>query len=131
MTNTRAVVISYLVFAVLGGLFLESMLRLLWGAAGWPDYQILGENWTLTSFIGFGVSFATAIFAYMRPQTRQVSEEVVAELRKVSWPSMAETKASTVAVVVTTVIVAIILGIFDFAWAEVTKVIYEAPRYLG
>ena len=131
MTNARLVVVSYFVLAVLAGLFIEHLFRLVFGVAGWTDLQIVGEQWTLTTVIGFVIAFGATIAVAMRPNMRQVSMEVVAELRKVTWPTWTETRAATVAVIITTFIVAAILGSFDFAWAEVTKLIYEGAHFMG
>ena len=131
MTNVRLVAIAYFLFAVLIGMFLTEVLRMGWDWAGWVDTRIIGEDWTLTSLIGFGISFVGAIAIWMRKDARDVSLEIVSELRKVTWPSAAETKAATIAVLVCTAIVAMILGIFDFTWAGFTNRIYEVPRYLG
>ena len=47
------------------------------------------------------------------------------ELSKVTWPKWDETRTSTVVVVITTIIIAGILGLFDFVWAKVTAWIYN------
>ncbi len=131
MTNVRLVAISYFLFAVLIGMFLTEILRMAWDWAGWVDTRIVGEEWTLTSLIGFVVSFGAAIAIWMRKDARDVSLEIVSELRKVTWPRAQETKAATIAVLVCTAVVAVILGVFDLTWAGFTNRIYEVPRYLG
>ena len=130
MTNARLVGLTYFVLAVLTGLFLEHVLGTIWAAVGWNDIQILGEAWTLTTFIGFGVSFGVTILVVANKGLRTASLEVAQELRKVTWPTWLETRSSTIAVLITTVIIAIILGTFDFGWNALSKLLYEAPRYL-
>jgi preprotein translocase subunit SecE len=131
MTNVRLVVISYFLIALLVGMFFTEILRMAWDWAGWADARIVGEEVTLTSLVGFGLALASALGFWMRRDSREVSLEVAAELRKVTWPGAQETKAATIAVLVCTAVVAVILGVFDFAWADITSRIYEAPRYLG
>jgi len=46
--------------------------------------------------------------------------DLVAELRKVSWPSLAETRAATIAVIVASLIAAVLLGVFDVLWQFLT-----------
>ncbi|MSP91780.1 MAG: preprotein translocase subunit SecE [Myxococcales bacterium] len=53
-----------------------------------------------------------------------LAHEVAGELRKVTWPSFAETRLSTVVVMVTTVLVAVLLALFDFGFRLLTKAIY-------
>src|SRR6267143_1507003 len=91
MTNKQIAAIGYVVLAIAAGLFLEH-----------------------------GLTAATAVYLWTNPRTHEVSLEIVAELRKVSWPSLAETKAATIAVVLFSLIAAVVLGIFDVAWQWVT-----------
>jgi preprotein translocase subunit SecE len=57
------------------------------------------------------------------PRAVTFLSEVSAELRKVHWPSRKETYAATVVVVVVTFIVALFLGVADFAISHVVRVI--------
>lgn len=43
-------------------------------------------------------------------------KETVAELKKVVWPSKDDVFSSTKVVLISTVVIAIILGLFDFAF---------------
>jgi preprotein translocase subunit SecE len=47
----------------------------------------------------------------------------ITELRKVTWPTWSDTKRMTLVVCVVVGIFAVILSIFDFAWARVLKVL--------
>ena len=47
-------------------------------------------------------------------RSREFLEECWAELKKVHWPTRAETQAATIAVVVSVFIVALYLGLVDF-----------------
>jgi preprotein translocase subunit SecE len=58
------------------------------------------------------------------PRTQAVSLEVALELKRVTWPSLRETRASTVAVVVASFIAAIVLGTFDFIWGQLSALVY-------
>ncbi|MCD6497268.1 MAG: preprotein translocase subunit SecE [Deltaproteobacteria bacterium] len=53
----------------------------------------------------------------------QLASEVVAELRKVTWPTRKETSQAAVVVIVLVIIVAIILGVFDLFWSWATNLI--------
>ena len=54
-------------------------------------------------------------FRELGPRTAGFVGEVWAEMKKVHWPTQKETYAATVVVLVVTMIVAIFLGIVDFA----------------
>jgi preprotein translocase subunit SecE len=122
MTNTRLAAVGYVVLALATGLFLEHVLLAVFGNFGptQPLTRPLAGEWTWCTIIGLGLAGATALYLWVNPRTHEVSMEIVAELRKVSWPSFAETKAATVAVVVFSLIAAIVLGFFDVAWQWVT-----------
>lgn len=47
----------------------------------------------------------------------------IAELRKVTWPSVEDTKKMTVIVVVVCAIFAVILAVFDVVWAKVFRLL--------
>ena len=122
MTNKQIAAIGYVVLAIGAGLFLEHVLLAAFGA--WsvtqPLTRPLWNDWTWSSFIGLGVSAAAAVYIWITPRTRDVAIDIVAELRKVSWPSLPETRAATVAVIVASLIAAALLGLFDVLWQFVT-----------
>ena len=65
--------------------------------------------------LGFGL--------YVRYKNRQWNTyglEVVAELKKVNWPARDVTAKSTIAVIITVFICAVILGSFDLIWGNLS-----------
>jgi preprotein translocase subunit SecE len=122
MTNTRLVLFGYIALALVGGFFLEHVLLAAFGAFGptQPLTRPLAGDWTWCTVIGLGITGATALWLWLTPKTHDVSLEIAAELRKVSWPSFAETRAATIAVVVASIIAAVLLGLFDVLWQFVT-----------
>jgi preprotein translocase subunit SecE len=122
MTNTRIVAVGLVVLAILAGLFLEHVLLAVFGS--WsvtqPLTRPLWGEWTWSSFIGLGSIAAAAAYIWMTPKTRDVALDIVAELHKVSWPTWQETRAATVAVIVASVIAAVLLGLFDICWQFLT-----------
>ena len=122
MTNTRIVQIGLVALAILAGLFLEHVL--LAAFSGWsvtqPLTRPLWNDWTWCSFIGLGAAAAAALYIWVTPKTRDVAVDIVAELRKVSWPGLPETRAATVAVIVASLIAAALLGLFDVCWQFLT-----------
>jgi len=69
-----------------------------------------------------GVIFAVL---YKHPKSNDFGTEVVKEVKKVTWPSFLETRASTIVVLIMVAIMSVILGIFDWVWATLTNFIYS------
>jgi preprotein translocase subunit SecE len=122
MTNTRIIQIGLVVLAILTGLFLEHVLLAAFGSWGvtQPLTRPLWNDWTWCSFIGLGIAGAAALYIWVTPKTHEVSLDIVAELRKVSWPGIPETRAATIAVIVASLIAAALLGMFDVLWQFLT-----------
>ena len=122
MSNTRLVAIGYVVLGIAAGLFLEHVLLAAFGAFGptQPLTRPLAGEWTWCTIIGLAIAGAAGLYLWLTPKTHDVSLEIAAELRKVSWPSLVETRAATIAVIVASIIAAVLLGLFDVLWQFVT-----------
>lgn len=82
-------------------------------------------NPTLVTAAAAVVAIGGAVICYRVPKYYKFASEVASELSKVTWPTRKETWAQTVVVVIVSIIAAIILGVFDAAWAAVTDLIYK------
>ncbi len=120
----RYVAIFYVLAAVALGFFLEKVVALAFSYGRVNDFQILGEGWSLSTVIGFAVAAVAAVVVWRIPKTQSASLEVALELRRVTWPTLRETRAATVAVIVASFVAAIILGGFDAVWAWLSSHIY-------
>ena len=119
----RIVAIFYVLAALALGMFLEKVLEISFAAAGVNDAAVLGD-WTLSTVAGFAVAVAAAVVVWRIPKTQRVSLEIALELRRVTWPSLRETRAATIAVIVASFVAAIILGVFDLAWSWLSSKVY-------
>ena len=88
------------------------------------DVGIIGREFRLSNLIGMSVGVLGGIALWRDARVFHLAHEVAGELRKVTWPSLAETRLSTVVVMVTTVLVAVLLALFDFGFSLLTKAIY-------
>jgi len=61
-------------------------------------------------------------------RVREFSQEVLAEFRKVTWPSRQELINSTVVVIVVTVVLAVFLGAVDIVLARAVEWILGGGR---
>ncbi|MBJ6765178.1 preprotein translocase subunit SecE [Myxococcaceae bacterium JPH2] len=114
MDPKRLVVIFYLVAGIVLALFLEHVFGLLWARVGWNDRELFeGLGWRVSSLVGYLLALALVVGAYVNPKSHALSVDVATELMKVTWPSWSETRASTLAVVVASVVAAVLLFFID------------------
>jgi len=90
----------------------------LWGYFGNPPGELF-----MTVVAGL-VAATTAITLYRHERVHALANEVSAELKKVSWPNGKEIRAATIVVIVMSLISAVILGLFDMIWSNLTELIY-------
>ena len=119
----RIVAIFYVLAAIAVAVFLEKIVALVFSYARVNDFAVFGD-WSLSTVVGFLIAVVAAITIWRIPKTQTVSLEVALELQRVTWPSMRETRAATVAVVVASLISAALLGTFDFVWGKLSALLY-------
>ncbi len=119
----RIVAIAYVLAAIAIGVFLEKVLALLFGYLRVNDFEVFG-GWSLSTVLGFALAVVVAIVVWRIPKTQAVSLEVALELRRVTWPTLRETRAATIAVIVASAISAVVLGLFDMVWSWLSAKIY-------
>ena len=114
MTPERLVVIFTLCLGIVLGMFLQHVLAPIWVAVGLPDRPLFeGSSWTYTSLVALVLTVALLGGAWASTRVRQLSFDTAGELMRVTWPSWAETRVSTVAVVVASVVAGVILFFID------------------
>lgn len=90
---------------------------------GWQYFD--EPNDVVVTAISAVIGFAAALGLYRNEKSHRLVVDVVSELSKVSWPSRKETYASTIVVIVTSLIAAAIVGSFDFLWSAITDLLYK------
>jgi len=114
----RWVQMAFLSFGVLTIWVLDKVIALVWDRFAEPPPE-------LVTVVAAVIGAAITMVLYRNPKVSRVSHEVVGELAKVSWPSRKETQVSTIVVIVTSLIAAVIVGAFDAAWSAITDLIYK------
>jgi preprotein translocase subunit SecE len=112
------VAISFILAALLVSYVVAHGLHWAFLSLGVIDRPLLGDRFTTTTAIAAALAFGLAFALWRSPRVNGLAQEVVSELKKVTWPSMAETKAATVVVIITSILVSLLLGVFDlgFNW---------------
>jgi preprotein translocase subunit SecE len=114
---TRYVQFMYLAGIGIAAWLLNKIIDTTWAAVGEPVTPIV----LASSII---LSIGAALFLWRHNRVRQLAYEVVTELSKVTWPTKKELYAAVVAVIIVSVIVSIILFLFDAFWSWATTHIY-------
>ena len=109
--------ISYLVLSKLFSFIIE-----IFGTGA--NMALIGHNFRLADLLGMVAAVALTIALKRNPKVSGYAMEVGNELSKVTWPSWKETKAATIVVIVTTLIIALILGLLDLIWGALSSLIY-------
>jgi preprotein translocase subunit SecE len=78
----------------------------------------------ITMVVGAVLGIWAAIYAYRRDDIRNWTNEVAAELAKVTWPSKKEVTNSTIVVIVTSAFATVFLALLDRFWNFVTNLVY-------
>lgn len=114
MDPKRLVVVAYLVFGIIIALFLGHVLDLIGGRFGLGNGRpIEGLDWRYTDLAGILLTVALGTWMWTNPKTKTLSLEVASELMRVTWPSWHETRVSTFAVVVASLVAAFVLFFID------------------
>jgi preprotein translocase subunit SecE len=79
---------------------------------------------TITTLIGAVVGIAATIYTYRRADIRTWTNEVAAELAKVTWPSKREVTNSTMVVIAASTFATVFLALLDRFWGFVTNLVY-------
>ena len=114
MDPKRLVVIFLLLAGIVTALFFEHVLGLIWARFGWSDPVLVeGVDWQVSTLVGYVLAVGMALFAWFNPKVHALGIDIASELMKVTWPTWPETRTSTVAVVIASVVAAIILFCID------------------
>jgi preprotein translocase subunit SecE len=129
MSTQRMLLLAYIVLGVLVGLTLEQLLGGVFSsvtALGFFNHSLFGfEGWSYGTLVSYALAGGLALFCWRDPRVKGPATQVVEEMARVSWPTMAETRAATLAVILATLICAAMLGVFDYGWGMITETVYK------
>jgi preprotein translocase SecE subunit len=115
-TKSTLVAIFFIASGIILAWLLSVALASLFAVLRITDTSLIGDRVTLTRVLGIVIAAAVAVGTYSWSKTRLFTGEVAEELNKVNWPTWPETKVNTLVVIVTSVIAALILGVFDMTF---------------
>ncbi len=114
----KPVHLIYLCGAVTLFYLLQWSIDWIWGYFGTPPTES-----RLTLFAAV-IAIGASVVLYRSDRVYGLANEVAQELKKVTWPTAKEVRSATIVVIVMAIISAVILGVFDFVWSNLTELIY-------
>ncbi len=120
MDNRKYIVMAFLAVATLIGLAARGLTIPMFALLEVGDPQILG---TLegTTLLGLSMGVVSFLVLNRHPAAYSFADEVVTELRKVTWPDKDETVRSTSVVVGFAITMAVAITLYDFVWGRLTS----------
>jgi len=120
------IVATFYASMVAAGLIVEFLFQGLGLTPTERDAKVVTARvtWNYSTYLNIVFLAVAAVLVWRNARAQAVSMEVAGELKKVTWPTLRETRAATVAVLIATAIAAVILGVFDWVWAAVSSRIY-------
>jgi preprotein translocase subunit SecE len=114
----KPVHLIFLVGVVVAFYVLQWSIDWIWGYFGTPptEFQI--------SVFAAIVAVGTGTAMYRSDKYYFLANEVATELKKVTWPTAKEVRTATTVVIIMALISAVILGLFDFVWSNLTELVY-------
>jgi preprotein translocase subunit SecE len=121
MNNQRYILLSLMVIAAVIGVTSSSIAGDVLARVDSGDPVFMG----LAASAWVGVATTVVLFAGLlrTPRVYVFTDEVVTELRRVTWPTQEETVRSSTVVVVFTVILAAVLAVYDYVWVTITRAV--------
>lgn len=118
MSNQRLLALGLIGLSACAMYVFSQLAATVMAAVGVTDEELFG-GLTLSTILGVALGLAAGVVAWMNARVQEVGQEVAGELRKVTWPTWPEIRAATVAVVVFSVVAAVIFGLYDFLASKV------------
>lgn len=119
-TNQRYILFAFLILAVAVGFSARGLTGPIMAAFEVSDPRLLGVI-DGSSLIGVGSGVATFMIFLRSASSVHFTDEVISELRKVTWPDREDTIRSTIIVVSTSLFFALMLASFDWLWGSLTS----------
>lgn len=118
MGNTKWIHLSFVVAGLLFAYLGVQTTDWIWGYFSKPPQLYV-------NVVGIAVGGLVGFMLWRNQNTFTKATEILNELTKVTWPTRKETSAATVVVIITTIVVSLILGLFDLIWSWATGIIYS------
>ena len=124
MDNRKIIIASYLGAAAITGLLTHSAFS--WFYSVFYQVRRLPYIGLLREAVPIAVAAAVFLVLLKHPKVNSFFDEVVSELKKVTWPSREDVVKSTTVVMICILIASFILAGFDLVWGKVIGFLMRA-----
>jgi len=114
------VVAALIVWFAMGRFFQEMMIVASIRDPLWNTFM------PLSRILGLAVGGGVLVYLFKATRPHDFAMDVVAELRKVTFPTFDEVRAATIVTIILVIVITSLLGVFDYLWSGVTSLIYKA-----
>ena len=125
MNLQRFVNIGYAVIGILAWVISAQIFGTVFDLFGDFNKPLIGTDFARSDLVGLICGVAAGVALKMNQAVNTWALEVANELKRVTWPSWEETRLSTIVVVITSIVVAIILGVLDLVWGIISELVYS------
>lgn len=121
MKNSKQIIFIMLVAAWLLAVSVRGLIIPILARFEIGDPQLFGLNATTLGALALGT--VTFLILNRHPKVVSFTDEVIYELKKVTWPEKDDTVRSTIVVIGLTLFIAGALASYDYVWAEITQMV--------
>jgi preprotein translocase subunit SecE len=114
----RWVQLAFVVVALTLIWLFDHIINGIWYIFADPNEAIVTAGAVVAGILG-------AIILYGNKPTYSLIHDVTEEMSRVTWPTRKETSQSTLVVVITSIVAALMLFLFDSVWSAVTDLVYK------
>lgn len=110
-TNSKIITLSFVAFSALIGFTVATLLKVFSGAFG-----VIAKAMNFDLFRhGLPVAVGVGLFIYLQFNGKVLTwaDEVIAEVKKIVWPPVKDTKGMTIIVIIMVLISSVIVSVFD------------------
>lgn len=119
--NKKYITLSFIIFSFILAYVVSVLFQTVASNVG-----VVGKYWSITA-VQHGVPIAFGLISFLmlqlNPKTVKWADEVLIELRKVTWPTRKETTAMTLVTCIMLLVAGVGLGLFDMVSKEVVNIL--------
>jgi len=116
MDNRKIVIASFVASSFIVGFLSHHSIQ--FALKNFSQLRRIPNSALVAEFLPVGLAALTFLILFRHTQTNQVLDEVITELKKVTWPNRQDVTRSTIVVIVFIMIAGAFIAGFDVIWGK-------------